>query len=502
MAVKRRSATATLGFAILGPRCSRSAQVGVEELLEARERLVDDGRLRVGLGVEDLAAELSEPREGALESFRDRVVRELRDFLESLREVCEVFGEDLPLDVTPEPDGGEVGRRQDDRGHVADAPVRVNAHVLETVGLLDEPDRLLDPPAREISLDDPPHRLERPVDGKRHEQHHRLLAEALDDDHVQFLLWVHRQSHGHRPELDLDVAFLAVRVELDVVLVPHDALAGKPVDLVHAFPCEDAAARHADDEVPRIVDESPVERGSVASPVVDEDALAPGCGHDAGDDLEDLVVLSLVARRVRRPEPERERNRLALPVLAGDGHAPVVTVDEHVASFLRRPARVPDHRHVFHLESELLADLGRVDEDERVVPDELRAGLEDRLVDVVPDRRVGHVPAQALFDGVALPRVVVDRAHDRRELRVARGLDSVEHVGQELLPGSREMGKHFTQKFSELLFRPEGNCAIIHVWSSPFVWILHPVLYRKTEREDHTPFHAMAVWKSRSQASR
>ena len=74
----------------------------------------------------------------------------------------------------------------------------------------------------------------------------------------------HRQSHGHRPELDLDVAFLAVRVELDVVLVPHDALAGKPVDLVHAFPCEDAAARHADDEVPRIVDESPVERGSVA----------------------------------------------------------------------------------------------------------------------------------------------------------------------------------------------------------------------------------------------
>src|SRR5574344_1906577 len=25
------------------------------------------------------------------------------------------------------------------------------------------------------------------------------------------------------------------------------------------------------------------------------------------------------------------------------------------------------------------------------------------------------------------------------------------------------MGKHFTQKFSELLFRPEGDCAIIHV---------------------------------------
>lgn len=174
-----------------------------------------------------------------------------------------------------EPDGGEVGRRQDDRGHVADAAVRVNAHVLEAIGLLDEPDRLLDSPAREIALDDPPHRLERPVDGKRGEQHHRLLPESPDDDHVQFLLGMHRQPHGQCAERDLHVAFLAVRVELDVVVVSHDALAGKPVDLAKSFPREDAAARHPHDEVPRIVDESPVKRGSVASPVVDEGALAP-----------------------------------------------------------------------------------------------------------------------------------------------------------------------------------------------------------------------------------
>ena len=58
------------------------------------------------------------------------------------------------------------------------------------------------------------------------------------------------------------------------------------------------------------------------SAVVDEGALAPGCGHDAGDDLEDLVV----------PSPEEER----------------------------------------------------------VVPDELRARFEDRLVDLVLDRLAGH----------------------------------------------------------------------------------------------------------------
>ena len=85
MAVKKRSATASLGFAILRPHPCRSAQVGVEELFQPGEGLVDDGRLRVDLVVDDLAAEPSESREGALESFRDRVVRELRDSPEPLR---------------------------------------------------------------------------------------------------------------------------------------------------------------------------------------------------------------------------------------------------------------------------------------------------------------------------------------------------------------------------------------------------------------------------------
>lgn len=101
MAVKERSATASLGFAILRPHPCRSAQVGVEELFESGEGLVDDGRLRVGLGVDDLAAELSESRKGALESFRDRVVRELRYFLETLREVREMLGEYFLLTCRP-----------------------------------------------------------------------------------------------------------------------------------------------------------------------------------------------------------------------------------------------------------------------------------------------------------------------------------------------------------------------------------------------------------------
>ena len=49
-----------------------------------------------------------------------------------------MFREDLVSDVPSDPHGGEVGRREDGRGHVADAYVGHGADVLETVGLLDE----------------------------------------------------------------------------------------------------------------------------------------------------------------------------------------------------------------------------------------------------------------------------------------------------------------------------------------------------------------------------
>ena len=179
-------------------------------------------------------------------------------------------------------------------------------------------------------------------------------------------------------------------------------------------------------------------------------------------------------RGARRPELERERDGLAPAVLAGDRHAAVIAVHEDFAPLLRRAACVPDHRHVLHAEPELLADLRRVDEDEGIVPDVPRSFRENRLVDFVADVFVRHIAAQALLDGMPHCRVVVDGPHDRRELRVAGGLYSVEHVGQELLPRLRKMGKHFPQKFSELLFRPEGNYAIIHTVVFSFRLVVAP----------------------------
>ena len=198
------------------------------------------------------------------------------------------------------------------------------------------------------------------------------------------------------------------------------------------------------------------------APVVDDGAFAACRNHDRGDELEDLVILAEVSGSAGGPELEREWDCLALAVLAGDRHAAVIAVHENIPSLLRGSACVPDHRDVLHLQAEFLSDLRRVDEDEGVVADVPRTFREDRLVDFWAYVLVRHVAAQTLFDGMPHVGVVVDRPHDRRELRVAGGLYSVEHVGQELLPRLREMGKHFTQKFSKLLFRSEGDCAIIH----------------------------------------
>ena len=247
-----------------------------------------------------------------------------------------------------------------------------------------------------------------------------------------------------------------------MVAVAHGALPGEPVDLVEAVPREHVPPRHADDEVPAVLHEGPVERGPVAAPVADRDALAPGRGHDRGDELEDFVVFPEMPWSARRPELERERDGLAPAVLAGDRHAAVIAVHEDFPALLRGAACVPDHRHVLHAEPELLADIRRVDKDEGAVPDVPRALRENRLVDFVADVFARHIAAQALFDGMPHVGVVVDGPHDRRELRAAGGLDPVEHVCQKLLLRPRKTGKHFAQKFSELLFRPEGDCAIIH----------------------------------------
>ena len=106
---------------------------------------------------------------------------------------------------------------------------------------------------------------------------------------VKARLRMHREPHRHRAEGYLHSAFPSVRVELDVVMVAHGALPGEPVDLVKAVPRQHVPSRHADDESPVVLYESPVKRGPVAAPVVDEGALASGRGHDRGDELDEVV---------------------------------------------------------------------------------------------------------------------------------------------------------------------------------------------------------------------
>ncbi len=119
-----------------------------------------------------------------------------------------------------------------------------------------------------------------------------------------------------------------------MVAVLHRAVLREESDLVQAVPREHAARLYAHDEVTAFLDEVPVEGGPVAASVVDDDALAARRLEYVVDDLKHFVVLPLEARRARRPELEREGDRLPRPARAGRGDAPVVAVDDDVASFL------------------------------------------------------------------------------------------------------------------------------------------------------------------------
>jgi len=78
----------------------------------------------------------------------------------------EVFRKGVSLKVPPDPHRCEVGACEAERGHVTDGIVAVAPDVLEAVLLLDKPDGLLDAPAVEIALDDPPLGLELRIDGE------------------------------------------------------------------------------------------------------------------------------------------------------------------------------------------------------------------------------------------------------------------------------------------------------------------------------------------------
>ena len=72
--------------------------------------------------------------ERPLDSGSERIEEELRHLVESLVHVLDVRDEDVLSHAASEPRGGEVGRREDDRGDVPPARVGHDADVLETVG--------------------------------------------------------------------------------------------------------------------------------------------------------------------------------------------------------------------------------------------------------------------------------------------------------------------------------------------------------------------------------
>ena len=62
------------------------------------------------------------------------------------------------------------------------------------------------------------------------------------------------------------------------------------------------------------------------------------------------------------------------------------------------------------------------------------------------------------------------------------------------------MGKHFAQKFSKLLFRPEGNCAIIHGVAFSFLLFFAPCIVQ--ENGSGRPHFFSERWKSVGRAKR
>ena len=142
-------------------RPKRLSVVDVKEFGKARQELERRDVGSFGDGVRRCAHPLPETGERPLYAVSDCVGRELRHFAKSLSEARQMFREDFAPDVAAYPHRGEICAGEDKRGHVADARVGRHPDVLEAVRLLDEADRLLDPPPREIALDDAPLRLER-----------------------------------------------------------------------------------------------------------------------------------------------------------------------------------------------------------------------------------------------------------------------------------------------------------------------------------------------------
>ena len=232
------------------------------------------------------AAPLPVPHEEPPEPVRNRVVEELRHLEHLARDLGDVLGKRVQLDFLAEPRSREVRHRDDERGHVLQPLVVEEPHVLEPVGLLDVPYRVLDPPAGQAALHHLPQGLASAHRVQRRQQHHGLFAaRPLHDDEMQVGVGPVGEPHGHRAVLHADVVNLVVGLEQDAVLVPERALA-REIDRKDLRPVRPPApveqmtvAHEPNDEVQPVVD---VE----SEPCGDSPRLCPAIYHTLPGNLQ------------------------------------------------------------------------------------------------------------------------------------------------------------------------------------------------------------------------
>ncbi len=399
----------------------------------------------------------------------DRVVEELGRLVHLSRDLRDMVRERLELHLPAEPCSREIRNRNDESRHVLQSLVVQQPHVLEPIRLLDVADRLLDSPTRDVTLHDLPQGLARPHRIKRGQQHHRLLALGpFHDDKAKLRLRANRKPHRHRTVFDADVMNPVVRLVEDAVLVPQRALTRESFRQGHRIlrlsaPIQQIpVACEANDEVITVVDVELEHVVAVPATVADEDAAPVRRRRDLADDLTDLVVLARVFRMYGRPEPEHQRNDPAASVLAGDRHAERVA--EVVADLPL--AAVPHLREIRHLLGVRLLNVGRIDDDQRVLMDRRRRVAEQTPVDLVVES-VGLQMVLKPLLRLLRKDVFLKRTRDLADERVARGLDPEKNLPEELELRLWKPGRKYPQKFPQLLSRSERRCAIIsHVVSS------------------------------------
>ena len=430
----------------------------------------------------EFRAPLPEAREELLDSVRERVVEELGRTVDALGRFDDVRAQHFATLGLADPHHHEVRDREDERREVPEARHRERAHVLDLVRLLHEANRLLDAPPREVALDDAPDVLLRAVALQRREDEHRALPEAAHDDEPQVFL-VHagevgvlRKAHRHRAVVDRRVLLLAVGVERDDRRVGRVAHCREDEDVrPHALVHEVALLHHAHDEVEPARDEIAEYLVAVSAAVVDVDAAVADLRADRVDDGLDLRVLALVLGIFRRPEPELERDDAAtLAGLAGDRHA--APVAEVVADPALRA--VPHLREELHLLRVGLLHVGRVDDDQRRLADELLRVFHHRLVNMPPEVLEREVVTEPHLDFHLLDVFVYFR-RDLVQNDRFRDLDAVQHLPQKLEARLRKTGVEYTQKLFQLLTRIRRNFGIIsHAATSWFRFFLQSYIIR------------------------